>query len=154
MKKLMIFGVLGLLLGACDNNEEENAVDETEDENVEVEENNDTEDTEDTEEETDESEELMTVYVEFDINDELYTVEEGELDGEFEVEEGSTVLEVMQENFTIEDDGGFITAIEGYEQVEDSGAYWMYEVNEEQPTVGAEDYELEENDEILWILNE
>lgn len=77
-----------------------------------------------------------------------------ELTSEVETESGSTLMEVMEQEYTVENEEGFISAIEGYEQNPDENRWWLYEVNGEQPTVGAEDYVVEEGDEISWMLNE
>lgn len=78
-----------------------------------------------------------------------------ELSQEVTVPEGTTVLEVMNENYDIVDAGsGFISSIEGYEQDVDAERYWMFYVNDEMPTVGAADYEIEEGDHIEWRLED
>ena len=47
----------------------------------------------------------------------------------------------MKENYTIEEDGGFITAIDGHGQVERTAEtkakYWLFDVNGEPSMVGA-----------------
>lgn len=72
---------------------------------------------------------------------------------ELEVEEGATVLEVLKEQYEVSEEEGFIFSINGIEQDEETGKYWMYEVNDEQPTVGATEYELKDGDQVKWFLN-
>ncbi|WP_440897547.1 DUF4430 domain-containing protein [Amphibacillus sp. Q70] len=67
---------------------------------------------------------------------------------ELEIEEGLTLMEVMQENFEVEEEDGFISAINGI-QAEDGEPYaWLYTINGEHATVGAADYEIENGDVI------
>ena len=75
-----------------------------------------------------------------------------------EVEASTSLFDVMKENYTIEEDGGFITAIDGLAQVEESAEtkakYWMFDVNGEPSMVGAADVALQEGDVIVWNLTE
>ena len=76
-----------------------------------------------------------------------------DLEKEVAVEEEQSVLEIMDEYYEINGaDEGFISAIEGYEQDDAEGLYWMYYVNEEMAAVGAADYIPEESDAIEWKL--
>ncbi|MGE7365524.1 DUF4430 domain-containing protein [Desemzia incerta] len=72
---------------------------------------------------------------------------------ETDVQEGQSVLEALKDNYEVVEDGGLVSSIEGHEQVEKESKYWLYTVNDEQPTVGASDYILEEGDEVKWSLN-
>ncbi|SFQ01104.1 protein of unknown function [Desemzia incerta] len=72
---------------------------------------------------------------------------------ETDVQEGQSVLEALKDNYEVVEDGGLVSSIEGHEQVEKESKYWLYTVNDEQPTVGASDYVLEEGDEVKWSLN-
>lgn len=76
-----------------------------------------------------------------------------DLTKEIEVQEGQSVLEALIENYEVVEEGGLVSSIEGDEQVEKESKYWLYTVNNEQPTVGASDYILEEGDEVKWSLN-
>ena len=75
-----------------------------------------------------------------------------------EVEVGTSLFDVMKENYTIEEDGGFITAIDGQTQVEQTtdtkAKYWLFDVNGEPSMVGAADVALQEGDVIVWNLTE
>lgn len=72
---------------------------------------------------------------------------------ETDVQEGQSVLEALKDNYEVVEEGGLVSSIEGHEQVEKESKYWLYTVNDEQPTVGASDYILEEGDEVKWSLN-
>ena len=75
-----------------------------------------------------------------------------------EVEAGANLLAVMKENYTIEEADGFITAIDGQTQVEQTAdtkaKYWLFDVNGEPSMVGAADVALQEGDVIVWNLTE
>lgn len=76
-----------------------------------------------------------------------------DLTKEIKVQEGQSVLEALKENYEVVEEGGLVSSIEGYEQVEKESKYWLYTVNDEQPTVGANEYTLEEGDKVKWSLN-
>lgn len=70
-------------------------------------------------------------------------------------QEESSVMDYMVENFDVEGaEDGFITSIEGYEadSGEFEGMYWMYYVDGEMPSVGADEYELSEDELVDWKL--
>lgn len=69
-------------------------------------------------------------------------------------EEGENLLEVMKENYDITVQDGFISAIENYEQNAKEEKYWGYTVNGEEVTIEASDYILEDQDVIVWNLDE
>ena len=75
-----------------------------------------------------------------------------------EVEAGASLLDVMKENYTIEEADGFITAVDGQSQVEQTAEtkakYWLFDVNGEPSMVGAADVALQEGDVIVWNLTE
>ena len=75
-----------------------------------------------------------------------------------EVEVGTSLFDVMKENYTIEEDGGFITAIDGLAQVEETAEtkakYWKFDVNGEPSMVGAADVALQVGYVIVWNLTE
>ena len=77
-----------------------------------------------------------------------------DLSKEITVSEGTYLMDVMHEEYDVVDEGGFLSAIEGHEQDADAGRYWMYYVNDEMPSVGAFEYELEEGDSIEWRLED
>ncbi|SDI97535.1 DUF4430 domain-containing protein [Salimicrobium halophilum] len=66
------------------------------------------------------------------------------------VEEGTVLLEAMEENFDLETQDGFITGIEGVSAEEGEQMAWIYTINGEEAMVGAGEYEIEEDDEIRF----
>ncbi|MER2173096.1 MAG: DUF4430 domain-containing protein [Carnobacterium sp.] len=70
-----------------------------------------------------------------------------------EVSEGTTVLEALKKEYEVVEEDGFIASIEGMKQDKEAGKYWMYEVNNTEPTVGAAEYELKDGDQVKWFLN-
>lgn len=70
-----------------------------------------------------------------------------------EVSEGTTVLEALKKEYEVVEEGGFIASIEGMKQDKEAGKYWMYEVNNTEPPVGAAEYELQDGDQVKWFLN-
>ncbi|WP_208560951.1 DUF4430 domain-containing protein [Marinilactibacillus kalidii] len=133
MKKIIGTGIVSLILVGCGNQGNQSTVDKGA---------------------PAESEEQSsgTATITFNIDDQLYSIDEDELNQEVEWTEEVTVLEVMQNQFDAVDNEGFITSIEGYEQLESKQAYWLFDINGESSTVGAGDYVLEDGDEILWNL--
>jgi len=77
-----------------------------------------------------------------------------DLSEEVTVPEGTYLLDVMHDTYDVEEADGFISAIEGYEQDADAGRYWLYYINDEMPSVGAAEYELEDGDQIEWRLED
>lgn len=75
-----------------------------------------------------------------------------------EVEAGTNLLDIMKENYEIEEAEGFITTIDGHSQVEASeetkAKYWLFDINGEPSMVGANEVELQEGDIIVWNLTE
>lgn len=94
-----------------------------------------------------EKQEVVTVVISKDNGAEVVT------EKEIPIEKGTTVLDVMKENFEIEESDGFITSIEGVSQDDKNGKYWMYTVNEEMATVGAAEYKLEPGDQVTFDLH-
>lgn len=91
-------------------------------------------------------EDVVTITISVDRGEEIVA------EKEVPVEAGSILMDVLKENFTIEEEGGFIQAIEGISQDADEGKYWLYFVNDEEATVGAHEYELLPGDRITFDL--
>ncbi|MBM7569788.1 DUF4430 domain-containing protein [Aquibacillus albus] len=72
---------------------------------------------------------------------------------EISIEEGAILMDVMKENFEIEEADGFITSIEGVSQDADAGKYWLYEINGEMASVGANELELGAEDTVTFDLS-
>lgn len=64
--------------------------------------------------------------------------------------DGQSVMEVLKENFTVEEKDGFITAIDGLAQDTTKNLYWMYDVNGTQAAKGAADTIVKPGDEIKF----
>ena len=71
---------------------------------------------------------------------------------EIPVKEGALLLDVMKENFEIEEENTFITSIDGIAQDVDAGIGWIYSVNGETASVGAAEYELTAGEEVNFDL--
>ena len=66
----------------------------------------------------------------------------------FNVEEGTNLMEVLKNNFDIEDEGGFINSINGVKAEAGEPYFWSIQINGEDAVVGAEDYIIEDGDQI------
>ncbi len=56
--------------------------------------------------------------------------EEGNvIDKKVTFKEGDTVMDILKDNYDIQESGGFITTIDGIQQDKKSGKYWMFDVN-------------------------
>ncbi|GEK88514.1 protein of unknown function [Alkalibacterium putridalgicola] len=88
-----------------------------------------------------------------DVNIVIYADEEEVANESFEVEDDTTLMEIMEDNFEmIVSDEGFVEAIEGYEQDPDEGLYWIFEANDEMVEESAEDFVPEDGDIVIWNL--
>lgn len=141
LSRLFLLSLSGALLVGCGDQATE-APEETE--APDTEEVETSEDAADVEETTDE----VTFTVDIMVEGEAVA----DLSQEVTAEEGEYLLDVMHENYEIEEADGFISAIEGYEQDADNGLYWLYYINGESAEVGAADYAPEEADQIEWRL--
>lgn len=136
MRLSSLLMVIGLLVGcASDTNDQE------------VTNNNQTEQNQNNDQNTSEiTEENITITISKNHNEEVLT------EKEVAIEEGAILLDVMKENFEIEEDNGFITSIDGVEQDLDAQMSWMYFVNDEMAPVGAGEYELSVGDTVNFDL--
>lgn len=105
-----------------------------------------TEEEETTQETTEVQEEVITVTISKDEGKEVLS------EKEIEIEENEILMDVMKENYDIEEDNGFITSIDGVAPEEGEEKAWMYFVNDEMAMVGASEYELEAGDNIVFDL--
>lgn len=67
---------------------------------------------------------------------------------ELTVSQEDSLMKVMKENFSIKEENGMITEIEGIAQDEKENFYWTYTINQEMVNTGANDTKLNENDEV------
>ena len=81
----------------------------------------------------------------------IISVENGEdiiATEELAIESGTNLMTLMEDNFEVVNDGGFISSINGIE-AEDGQTYaWLYTINGEHAMTGAEDYIIEDGDVI------
>lgn len=68
------------------------------------------------------------------------------------IQSGDILMDVLKENFKIEEDDGFIKRIDGIAPKKGEKKAWMYSVNGKMSTVGAKDYKLKPGDEIVFDL--
>lgn len=79
--------------------------------------------------------------------------EEDILSEDIEFHEGDTITHLLETHFDAEmDEEGFVHSIEGVENNPDEGLFWVYDLNGEMGLESAEEYEVQEDDLIEWIL--
>jgi hypothetical protein len=125
----MLAAVLLFVGCGADDNNEEGAVS-----------TNDTEQNEDNEAAED------TVLITISIDEGSEYVDEKEIP----VEEGDILMDVMKQNFYVEEEGGFITSIERVSAEDDEDKGWIFFINGETAMIGAEEYELSPGEEITF----
>lgn len=96
---------------------------------------------------TSQKQEEIAVTVEIEKEDE--TIDEKEI----ETTTDETLMQVMQDNFSIEEDGGMITAIGDVEQDEDENMYWTYTIDDEMVNTGANETTLEDSDQVVFTYD-
>ena len=95
---------------------------------------------------TESQEEVIKVTISKDEGEEVLS------EKEIEIEENAILMDIMKENYDIEEDDGFITSIDGVAPEEGEEKAWMYLVNDEMAMVGAAEYELEAGDNVVFDL--
>lgn len=64
-----------------------------------------------------------------------------------------TLMDIMESHFDVDvTEEGFVEALEGVAQDPDEGLFWVFEVNDEMVTVGAEEFVPEDQDIVTWEL--
>ncbi|HLR92774.1 MAG TPA: DUF4430 domain-containing protein [Atopostipes sp.] len=146
LRQLFLLMATGFVLVGCATDTQE-APEETETPDTE-----EVETQEDTEEAASDAEDgQVTATIDVVVDGETIA----DLSKEVTAEEGMYLLDVMEDTYDLTaEEGGFISEIEGYEQDVDAGRYWLYYINDEMPSVGAADYELEDGDHIEWRLED
>lgn len=77
----------------------------------------------------------------------------GIIECDAEIAAGSNVFDLMNAcGVPFEEEGGFVTSINGISQDTKAGKYWLYYVNGEFAQVGAGEYIVQDGDEITWKL--
>ena len=92
----------------------------------------------------------VTASIKILIDGELQT----DLSQEVSVPEGTTLMEVMTENYEIVNENSFITEINSHQQDLEANRFWLYDINGEMAMVGIAEYEIEEGDVIEWKLED
>ena len=67
-------------------------------------------------------------------------------------EQGDSVMDVLEEYHHVEEEGGLVVAIDGVSQDPATNTYWLYNVNGEMASKGAEDQLLSDGDVIEFYL--
>ena len=67
--------------------------------------------------------------------------------------EGDNLLDVMKAQLKIVEKDGFISSINGVEQIPTENKYWLFDVNGTMSPVGAKEVILKTGDVIDWKLN-
>src|SRR5690625_3779924 len=92
------------------------------------------------------NEEVIQVIISNDEEDEIFS------EKEIEIKEGDILLDVLNENFDIDEEGGFINGVDGVVAEEDEQKFWAIIVNGEMAEVGAGEFELSPGDEVTLDL--
>lgn len=116
---------VGLLFGCAGNDEDVNSEENATEEVVE---------------------ESITITISEDEGEEVIS------EDDWDVEEGDILMDVLKDHYDIEEDDGFINSIEGVAPEEEEEKAWMYSINDEMAEVGAAEYEVEADDEIVFDL--
>lgn len=159
MKKWLTLLLAGAVLAGCQNTAEEAPAEESQTEETSTQETTSTSEATSSQEssasaEASEASSEETAEASAQINISVEGEEVASQDVSFE--EGTYLIDVMEENFDIElessDLGAFVLSIEGYEQNESEGLYWMFDINGEMAPVGINEYELSDGDTVDWSL--
>ncbi|WLV23467.1 DUF4430 domain-containing protein [Aciduricibacillus chroicocephali] len=69
-----------------------------------------------------------------------------------DIKKDDILMDVMKSTFSIKEDKGFITSIEGIhpKKGEENNYGWLYYVNGDMPNVGAADYKLKPGDKVIF----
>lgn len=136
-KKYLIFPLMSALLVACGDTVEEQSPAEMQQEATEAVEDVDGGEVED---------------IAIDVTVSVDGDEVSDLNQTLEVKPDTVLLDAMDEVYDLEADDGFVTKIDDFEQDPDNNKYWLYYINGESATVGANEYQLQEDDQIEWRL--
>src|SRR5699024_182969 len=73
-----------------------------------------------------------------------------------DIKKDDILLDVLEEHFDVETDeeGSFITSIEGIKDKKGEQKAWIYTVNDEMGTVGADQYKLQPDDKVEFDFQE
>ncbi|EOH75264.1 MULTISPECIES: DUF4430 domain-containing protein [Enterococcus] len=73
---------------------------------------------------------------------------------EITFKEGQNLFDALKDNYTIEDDDGMITSIDGHAQDAKNKKYWVFTINDEQVNAGAKDVVLKKDDRVVFKLEQ
>lgn len=91
-------------------------------------------------------EELLTATVEIVIDEEVIETTD------VTFERGDFLQDVMIEQLDATVTDGFLSAIGEHEQSEAENKWWIYTINQEEVTVGAGEFVLQDGDAVVWEL--
>lgn len=131
---VVIIGVLGGCGSEDANDEQTNAT------------NDQSEASENTASDDEKQEEKVTVSI---------TKKKGEetvAEKEIPIEDGAILMDVLMENFEVEEKGGFINSVEGIKADKSKNMFWSISVNDETASVGAGELELSPGDNVNFDL--
>lgn len=66
------------------------------------------------------------------------------------INESTSLMDALKQEFTVEEEDGFITSIDGIEQNKEESYYWTFTVNGEMGQKGAADTYLKDRDEVIF----
>lgn len=95
---------------------------------------------------SEQNEKTVAITISRDNGEEVITEEE------IVIEEDAILMDVMEENFELEVDEGFINSINGVAPDANEEKFWAILVNEEKASVGAEELELTPGDNVTFDL--
>lgn len=64
------------------------------------------------------------------------------------------LFDVLKENYSVEDDDGMITSLDGHAQDAKSNKYWVFTINDEQVNKGAKEVTLKKDDRVVFKLEQ
>lgn len=76
----------------------------------------------------------------------VVTIDTNKIDEKVTFSKGDTIMDLLKANYEVTEKDGFITAIDGQEQDEKEGIYWMFDLNGELAPKAADQIELNDGD--------
>lgn len=92
---------------------------------------------------------VQTVTINLWVEGEKQTAEVLEISSDEEV----TLLDVMKEHFEVEEENGFVMAINGNSQDPKNNKWWLFDINGKMSEVGAAEAILKAGDSVDWKLD-
>ncbi|MGT2682403.1 DUF4430 domain-containing protein [Streptococcus porci] len=78
----------------------------------------------------------------------VVTIDTNKIDEKVTFSKGDTIMDLLKANYEVTEKDGFITAIDGQEQDEKEGIYWMFDLNGELAPKAADQIELNDGDTV------